>query len=381
MKLKRLFICFLVLGALLISATLLPKTTEAISRPDLVITKIEFPDGNKALIGQWPDDVVPVKVYVKNQGTANVYNVGTRLYLNPDTNKPLTSQYSSYNRVIKSFARGSTKAFWFYVKISKIGPNKIYAFVDPYNKIKEIREYNNQKGPSYITGLQEDLTITRVVQVTSTGSNPKAEEVFQVHFYVKNIGTLEAWDVTTGLYVDSKPVEVVTPTLTRDIRQFSPGAEKRCIFYVKINEPGEHRISAYVDPIEHIYEYNEFNNQHLGILTNVEGKPDLVIDSVTFSPNPVDPFESFDINVTIRNAGNISANESILGISDPLGGRYSEILVNSIGVDESKTVTKSYSNGFPFSGSHSFNVEADCLDSIDEYNEDNNRGSGTLNVN
>jgi subtilase family serine protease len=229
--------------------------------------------------------------------------------------------------------------------------------------------------------LQEDLTITRVVRVTSTGSDHKVGEVFQVHVYVKNIGTLEAWDVTTGLYVDTKPVEVVAPTLTRDIRQFSPGAEKRCIFYVKINEPGEHKIGAYVDPIEHIHEYNEFNNQHLGIITNVEGKPDLVIDNVSFSPNPVNPFQSFDINVTIRNDGNYLSGESKLGIRAPLSSRYSEITVYSLEAGASVILNKSYANGFPFSGSHRFNVEADYLNEVTEYNEDNNTGTGVLNVN
>jgi hypothetical protein len=132
---------------------------------------------------------------------------------------------------------------------------------------------------------------------------------------------------------------------------------------------------AWVDSRGDISESDEENNKRQLVIPVKAGKPDLVITSVTYDPDPPVQNEVVDIRVVVKNQGSKEAGVfkaewwSSVGASEP---RCTWTVIGGVEVGDSKTLTCSYT--YPsWYGTITTRAIVDVDDAIDELEEGNNQ--------
>ena len=149
------------------------------------------------------------------------------------------------------------------------------------------------------------------------------------------------------------------------------------------NLPGDHDIYVLVDPLDEIQEPDELNNTAAKPV-HVYFPPDLIIASIIFDPPEPDPAESVIIRTTVKNTGEVTANNVSLQIwdGDPdaggiplLGSPYN---ISSITPGSQFTLNLNMGNYFSVEGNYPIYACADVDGTIREVRESNNCGNETL---
>ncbi len=132
---------------------------------------------------------------------------------------------------------------------------------------------------------------------------------------------------------------------------------------------------AWVDSRGDISESDEDNNKRQLVIPVKAGKPDLVITSATYDPDPPVQNEAVDIRVVVKNQGSKEAGAfkaewwSSVNAPDP---RCTWDVDGGLAIDESKTLTCSYT--YPsWYGTITTRTIVDIDDAIDELDETNNQ--------
>jgi len=225
-------------------------------------------------------------------------------------------------------------------------------------------------------GSLSDLTIT---SITSSKANPDTSETITIDVVVKNQGATLTIPFDVDLHdnpVPAPPLDGQPGVDYQTISGLLPNQETTVTFNISWPQGGYHDLYASVDTLLSIVETNETNNIS-GPVNIMVSKPDLVIDSLSISNANADINETVDVDVVVRNQGNIDATTFKLDLYDNpvstptvgVGGIFSN-LVSGLSVGSSTTVNFQISWGS--NGTHNLIAQTDTYNAIPELLESNN---------
>ena len=199
---------------------------------------------------------------------------------------------------------------------------------------------------------------------------PNIGELVQHTITVRNAGSASATSFVVRFQDGSGSTQQTVPSL-------APGASTVVNFSRTLNG-AQDNITVTVDAFNQVTESNENNNtaqyQVTGQNPPPSNFPDLVVESLTFTPQNPNVGGSFQLTMLIRNQGSAAAGPFRVALqntntSQSLGG-----LSAGAGVQLNMTATLA-------SSGQSFTIVADSLNQVNESNENNNTRSVTVNGN
>jgi len=201
-----------------------------------------------------------------------------------------------------------------------------------------------------------DLT---VAMITSSPEAPTIGDEVTFSITISNQGTAASGQCYVAYYIDGDYLD------HNYVPPIDPGASSQHSF-TWTAETGMHVVKAVADYTQQISEIDEGNNEKTYTFSTLG--PDLIIDSITWSPSepPVASIVIFTVN--IKNQGSIEAKSGHVHfyIDDISQGHKG---VERIGAGETRPVTFSW---FTKAGPHDIKAIVDRDDSVREIDESNN---------
>lgn len=356
-------LCFLVLGMLFMPGM-------AWSKPDLSIVSITLDPPAPAAAKDFK-----VLVTVKN-GTAD--RAGSTLSVcSFEMWAYIDGQKAGTECDSFGLAGNSTDVYTINIPASAVptsGTKKLKVIVDATSKVDETNETNNEKEISVTFTTQgPDLVVN---QIWTYPVPPITTESTTLYAEIQNKGSTAATSpFVVRFEVDGKSAGEVS------VSSLASGSKQTVQIKTTQTLSGTKTIKVTVDPTQKIPELDENNNT---LSLGVEWKdrlPDLVVESISISPNPPVAGSSVTITATIKNTGTASAG----GISTPPVVRFfvdgkkigDEPISFGLGVGNSNT--ESVTTTITTSGTHKITVTVDPDNAIQEISDQNN--SKDLSVN
>lgn len=245
--------------------------------PDLIVEQITWTPSEPSI-----GDTVTFTVTVKNQGEANADYSYIAYYID---NIQITS-----DRVnpISINATANQTFTW----TATAGEHAIKAFVDFTKRVAESDETNNEKVTA-LTPAGPDLIID---SIDWSHNDPPAGEMVTFTLTIKNNGGSRAGTSLVHLYIDNNLRGF------QDIPELETGATATRTFSWKV-AAGPHAVRAVVDGSDLVAENNEENNE---ILITYPA-PDLVFESVIWSPINPSMGDRVTLTAKVKNQGSLKA--------------------------------------------------------------------------
>jgi subtilase family serine protease len=268
------------------------------------------------------------------------------------------------NQLVPGIAANSSANVTFQYTFTTAGNFTTQVQLDTQNAVLETNEANNLEIlpvtvlPATIDLLATNITMTPNPAVQGLGA--------QIAVTVKNAGNIAT---PTAFLVQMTPGLFMTP-LTQQVNSLAAGASTVVTFQQIYSSPGTYTISATADSSNTIAESNELNNTLTQAVNVVPAFTDLVVSSVTTSPNPLVQGRASTINATVQNLGNFPAGPFVLRVKPWVFGPDLTALIPSLAPGAS--VTQSFSYVFPFAGNFTIDALADSTGIVAESNEFNN---------
>jgi subtilase family serine protease len=319
---------------------------ESITAPDLMVESISW-SPELPVIG----NTVVFTVAVRNQGDSPA-GISRLAYFIDDN--IITSTW------IAGINPGATILKTFTWK-AQAGSHIIKAVIDYENSVAEIDENNNDKTFAFSV-LAPDLV---VASITWLPVNPSIGDKVTFSVTVKNQGNKTAAGSNVNLSIDGNTRGY------REIHWLEAGENTTATFtWPAIS--GSHTLEVSADRLNQVKESDETNNNVA--VTYTTAAPDLVIDSITWSPQNRSDSSNVTMTVKISNRGGGKAEASWLAyyIDDSL---QTEDFINEIKAGAS--ITKKYS-WIVGADSHTFKAVADYSNKVRENDETNNARSVIL---
>ena len=320
--------------------TVLTRTARADSSPDLIIESITWSPENPSM-----GDTVTFTVTVRNQGSDPAGNSSVAYYLD---DAYLTS------KSVGPLGAGTAQTGTFTWEATA-GQHTVRAVADADGAVAESDETNNQ-AMFYFSALAPDLIIE---EITWTPENPSRGDTIAFNILVKNQGTEAVNSSHVYFYLDGASRGF------QEVPRLDAGATSNQTF-PWLAQAGSHELRAIVDEFDFIKEGDESNNEKT--LTFITLAPDLIVETITWSPESPSESENMTFTVYIKNQGSGRADYSTLAYY--IDGKYMDsIPVNPIeaGVTDNKTFS-----WIAKSGAHEIKAVADSLERVFEDNENNN---------
>ncbi len=210
---------------------------------------------------------------------------------------------------------------------------------------------------------QADLT---VLSITWSPASPQTDEPITVTITVANTGEADAAACATRLKVNGTTscAAIATPAIAK-----TQQATVTCD--IGGQTAGAYTLEATVDVAGAISESDESNNSRTANLTvAAPPTPDLLVQSITFSPDPAGPDDPVTAHVTVRNQGTAEAVATVTSTAVDGSPECSSIATAS--VPAGGTVTVDCELGTLEPGSHAANACADAGTTVTESDETNN---------
>ena len=308
--------------------------------PDLVVESITWLP-TSPLAG----DNVTFSVTIRNQGSARAGS--SRFYL-------LVDDSVEGNEFIQSIYVGDlvTKTFTW---SAKGGAHTIKAIIDAGNRIVESDENNNAKTVTFANAAPPDLIIQAI---TWSPANPPEGDKITFTVTIKNQGSGKAGFSDVTYYIDDDYL-ASTP-----IGPLESGATDNVTFSW-VAKAGSHTIKAVADYHIKVAEGNENNNEKT---VTYPVPPDLIIQTITWSP--INPSESDNMTfiVTVKNKGSsISDSVHVAYYIDDVYIAFATFGPINPGTTDNNTFTWTAEAGM-----HAFKAVADPLNKLIESDENNN---------
>jgi subtilase family serine protease len=220
-------------------------------------------------------------------------------------------------------------------------------------------------GWQYQSAVADSRPDLVVLSINTSPSAPAVDDSVTITVTVKNQGTSDAAVSQVVCYIDSIILD------TESIGSLAPATMATASFTWQA-EPGSHVIKAVADPGGLIAESDETNNTMTYSLTTLA--PDLIIQSLSWSPASPSKGDSITFSVNIRNQGNSRSrtNRLIFYINGTSRG-FQDVYP----LDPGSSTTKTY-NWVAQSGQHNIRAVVDVNDIVDESNEANNEYTCTF---
>jgi subtilase family serine protease len=291
---------------------------------------------------------------IKNQGSGNV---ASTFYALLRIDGGLIDTWA-----VNGIAPGATATLEVDAILGTPGTHQVQAQVDYSSVVGETNEGNNIRTENWSWANAADL----VIQDLWSDTNPlNVGEIEDISFRIKNQGTGEIGaDFSTRIWVDSSVVSTVYFRAN-----LNSGATIDLGVNTNVASPGNHTIEAVVDYGGSVSETNEGNN-YRGETWSWTNAPDLIVEDIWSTTNPLEEGEVENITFRIKNDGeaNVSTNFSV---RSSIGGTVYNTLV--IGPLASKsTTTRSFSIQINAPYNQEVKVEVDYSGNVSEGDEDNN---------
>ena len=257
---------------------------------------------------------------------------------------------NNYSQVYSNFTEFGIYKIIFYVFDANGNVNSTSACV-------EVVASNNDDEPDLVIddiawsplSIKEGDSVTFTVKIKNQGSSMVGSSI--VNYYID--GSYYSYDSIGSISAGNTTTETFTWIATQ----------------------GTHTIKAVADYYGSISENNESNNEKT-VTFNVDGKPDLIIESITWSPSNPSVGDSVTFTVKIKNQG--TSNAEISTVKYYIDGVYHNY--DTIGSISAGGITIETFTWTATQGTHTIKVVADSYSTIREGNENNNEKIVTMPV-
>ncbi len=314
--------------------------------PDLVIESVTWSPENAGA-----GSTLVFTVTIKNQGSAKAGLFGIHLYID--------DAHRGYQEVEEIEIDDTvTKTFnW----VARAGSHTIKVVLDSTEKLAEIDETNNEETFTYSEASAPDLVIQ---DISWSSANPPAGETVTFTVTVKNQGGGKTDTFYIAYYIDDAFLDLVFM-----IPMSSGATETKTFNWVA--EAGSHIIKAVADFDDEIVESDENNNEKAISFPRL---PDLIVESITWSPRMPSISDNITFTATVQNKGSAQAGPFAIYFY------IDEVFSGSQAIPELKVesrVLKTF-NWIAGAGSHIIKAVADFDDEVVESDENNNVTTANL---
>ncbi|MDP3879744.1 MAG: CARDB domain-containing protein [Dehalococcoidales bacterium] len=316
------------------------------SNPDFVIEAMTW-----SPLSPSKGDNVTFTVTVKNQGNAKSFSSLVSFYVDASFKEEQSVPgLEPGGQAVKTFT-------W----TAQSGSHLFRVIVDEGNWIPEIDDYNNDMTVTVVT-IPPDLIVQ---SITWSPESPVEGDNMTVTVTIMNQGSGKADYSSVAFFVDDDRLDFAT------ISPIDPGGTVNQTFNW-FAQAGTHSIKAVVDLYDRVIESDESNNEKMVTLPTLA--PDLIIQSITWSPDEPVVGETVTFSITIKNQGKAGTGSSILELY--VGNFYSESQdVQALAAGSSVTKTFAWSAN---TGSHAVKAAIDPQNRVVESDESNNEKTITF---
>ncbi len=314
--------------------------------PDLIIKDVTWSPTDVAV-----GDNVTFTITVKNQGSGKAGESRIECHIGISHVEYLD---------VQEIAAGSQETASF-VWAAQSNPHEVRVVADYDSKLAESNE-NNNTFTRDISIAPPDLVVQ---EITWSPTDAIIGDMATFTAIIRNQGSGEAQDFYVACYIDD---DLMTYAF---INQIEPDATANATF-TWVVQGSTHVVRAVADYNRKVIESDEENNE--STVTMVPAMPDLIIETITWSPADFPAGDKVDFNIIIKNQGSQKAHTFRVTcyIDDSVAG-YQDVA----SIDAGATVTYK----FPWTaldGNHCIRITADANNQIDEIDENNN--IRTLNI-
>ena len=361
--------------------------------PDLIVQSVSWSPANPTT-GQ----AVTFNAMVKNQGNAATpagviigvgFSVdGTELTWSDNSTTSLAPGATRF--LVADGGTNNGANTW----TATTGTHTILAYVDDVNRITESNENNNQLTATVtVTAGLPDLIVQ---SISWSPIHPATGQSVVFSCVVKNQGnaaTPAGVVIGVGFSVDGTELTWSDNSTT----SLAPGATRFLVADGGTNNgantwtatTGTHTILAYVDDVNRITESNENNNQLTATVTVTAGLPDLIVQSISWSPIHPATGQSVVFSCVVKNQGNAATPAGVvIGVGFSVDGTevtWSDTDSTSLAAGATVALTADYgTSGVNYwvatTGTHTILAYVDDVNRIVESNENNNQLTATVTI-
>jgi subtilase family serine protease len=312
--------------------------TVTIIQPDLTITNISWLPVNPSV-----GDTVVFTVLLKNLGGGKASNFHVGFYID--------NVFAGSDSIYAT--NGGTTTNMTFEWPAQNGRHIFKAVADYTNHITESNENNNELSGTIIP-FMPDLAIGLVTWSPLDVQNG-TEVTFDID--IQNLGSLRAGTSRLTFYVDSTAVGFAI------IGSLDPG-DTVTEHFTWLATASSHTINIVADANNQILEIDEDNNTKVVSLP----PPDLVVQSITFSPPDAAISDNVVISASIKNQGSSKTQNSLATLY--IDGELFDFS-NLPPIDAGGSFEVAF-NWITMAGTHTINVTADIDNSVIESDEANN---------
>lgn len=367
-------------------------------RPNLVVQAFSFTPATV-------DSGLPIHVTdtVANVGPGAAPGFDVEVFLSPDANVTRDDVSLGY-RSLAALASGASDTASGDLLIPLETPGGTYwigAFADSGLDLPEESEADNllvAANPIVVTVPPRPDLAPEALSFTPSTADTTIGTVLTVNTTVRNIGVVPATPFRVGVYLSSNNVISTADTLlaSRDVAGLAVGASSTAPVSAAVPAglgAGTYFVGVVVDDLQSQFELRESNNALLapGMLDVVASpvpQPDLLVQSVTYTPHTALQGGSVQVVSEVRNAGTLSAGAFQVGIylstddviaTDDLRIGTRTVFQLGIGFGSASSAPVTIPPALA-PGTYYLGVIADDLAQVGETLETNNalRASGTL---
>ncbi len=313
-----------------------------VAMPDLVADSITYSPATPTV-----GSTVNFTVVVRNQGNAPAGPFTVRLQ----------GAGPSQDRTVSSLAAGATTNLNFSLPLST-SPETFTATADVLGQVAESDEGNNTRQVT-ITGVvaMPDLVVD---SITYSPTMPTVGSTVNFTVVVRNQGNAPAGAFTVRL-------QGAGPSQDRTVSSLAAGATTNLNFSLPLSTSPE-TFTATADIFGQVAEANEGNNTRQITVTAVQPTlPDLIVESVTYTPPSPTVGTTLTFQITVKNQGGASAGLFYVKLEGLAGAQYASI--SSLPAGSRATVNLQ----LPLSAAtETFTVTADATNRVAEADETNN---------
>ncbi len=246
-----------------------------------------------------PGDTVTITATVRNQGTGRSEETNLAYYI---------AGSEEGERTIPGLEPGSSSSVSFVFTPDTEGTVDILARADAGNHIAESEEGNNEETVS-IEVTRQTFPDLVVEDLSWEPSDPEIGKPLNFILRVKNQGLEDSPESTARYYINGTAGgDISIPSL-------SAGSDTNAGFSLTPDKDGVMELRVLVDSGHTVPESDETNNEitkEVNVETASFVAPDLLIDSLTWTPEKPEPNESVTFTVTVKNTGTAGSEENVL---------------------------------------------------------------------
>ncbi|MFC1964324.1 CARDB domain-containing protein [Chloroflexota bacterium] len=315
-------------------------------QPDLIVENISWLPASPRL-----GDKVTFTITVRNQGAGQAGASSVTCYLDDEYLASLAID------PLKPNTAATAEINW----TSQAGSHVIKAEADSGQSIPENDETNNGKTFAFSV-LAPDLIIA---SINASPEHPYAGDKVTFTVTIKNEGSSSARFSHVYFYIDGASQG------SRDVLVMDAGDVVTKSFSW-IAKSGVHTVTAVADALNQVVESDEANNT--GILNYATTTPDLIVNTITWSPSDPVAGDNITITLSVKNQGEGKASSSHLAyyIDD---GYVASAYIKPLNPGASASASFSWETQ---TGSHTVKAVADAREVVAESDESNNTKTATL---